>query len=293
MDLNRYALFVDIASTKNFTKSGVRMGYTQSGVSHVLKSMEAELGFPLFIRTKHGVMLTEEAKRILPLVRKLLEVNRKLENVVDSIAHRNDSHLTIATLASISHNWLPDIIANYVKENPSITLELIEGNPKELCAALDEKKADIAFISRTSASEYEWISLYEDPMLALLPDSYDVSGMSAFPITAFENQPFLLPAKEVYTDLPDLLVNHGVHVNVVCSAREDLSLMHLVSSGLGMTIMPQLSVLDMKYPLNVLPLKPALTRELGIAYRKDGHLPSYAKDFIELTQATLLNFKSC
>ena len=271
MDLNRYALFVDIASTKNFTKSGVRMGYTQSGVSHVLKSMEAELGFPLFVRTKHGVM----------------------ENVVDSIAHRNDSHLTIATLASISHNWLPDIIANYVKENPSITLELIEGNPKELCVALDEKKADIAFISRTSASEYEWISLYEDPMLALLPDSYDVSGMSAFPITAFENQPFLLPAKEVYTDLPDLLVNHGVHVNVVCSAREDLSLMHLVSSGLGMTIIPQLSVLDMKYPLNVLPLKPALTRELGIAYRKDGHLPSYAKDFIELTQATLLNFKSC
>ena len=121
MDLNRYALFVDIASTKNFTKSGVRMGYTQSGVSHVLKSMEAELGFPLFVRTKHGVMLTEEAKRILPLVRKLLEVNRKLENVVDSIAHRNDSHLTIATLASISHNtktlcWLFCLILTMLAE---------------------------------------------------------------------------------------------------------------------------------------------------------------------------------
>ena len=45
MDISKYALFADIAETKNFTKSGERMGYTQSGVSHVLKAMENELGF--------------------------------------------------------------------------------------------------------------------------------------------------------------------------------------------------------------------------------------------------------
>ncbi len=292
MDLNRYALFLDVATTKNFTKSGIRMGYTQSGVSHVLKSMESELGFSLFVRTKHGVELTSEAERILPLVRNLLEMNRKLDNVVDSLTQQNEKRLTIATLASISHNWLPDIIAAFVRENPSITLELIEGNPKELCNALEEKKADLAFLSHSSATDFEWISLYEDPMLAILPDNYDISGMTAFPISHFEGQSFLLPAKEVYTDLPDLLVNHGVHVNVVCLAREDLSLMHLVSSGLGMTIMPQLSVLDMKYPLNVLPLKPNLTRELGIAYCKGEQLSPIAKQFIEIAQAKLLNIKA-
>lgn len=292
MDLNRYALFIDVAETKNFTKSGVRMGYTQSGVSHVLKSMEAELGFPLFMRNKYGVTLTPEAERILPIVQELLDVNRKLDQVADSLKQKKEGHLTIATLASISHNWLPEILSVFVKENPTITLELVEGNPKVLCSLVTEKKADIAFISKTSLTDdMEWIPLYEDPLLALLPDSFDARGMANFPIADFEGKPFLLPAKDVYTDLPDLLVSHNVHVNVVCTAQEDLSLMHMVASGLGFTIMPQLSVLDMKYPLNYLPLKPNLTRELGIAYPKNEHLSAAATRFLEITQGILLNVK--
>ncbi|SFQ13725.1 DNA-binding transcriptional regulator, LysR family [Lachnospiraceae bacterium XBB1006] len=292
MDLNRYALFVDVAETRNFTKSGVRMGYTQSGVSHVLKSMETELGFPLFVRNKYGVTLTSEAERILPIVKELLEVNRKLNRVSDSLKQRKAGHISIGTFASIAHNWLPEISAAFIRENPGTTLELIEGNPKDLCTYLEEKKADIIFISRSSVtSDMEWIPLYEDPLLALLPDSYNTKGMTSFPISEFEDKPFLLPDKDVFTDLPDLLVNHGVHVNVVCTAREDLSLMHMVANGLGFTIMPQLSVLDMKYPLNYLPFSPALTRELGIAYIKNDHLSDAAKRFIEITQGILLNIK--
>lgn len=289
MELNRYELFLDVATTKNFTKSGIRMGYTQSGVSHVLKSMEAELGFPLFVRNKHGVSLTAEAERILPLVRELLDVNRKLDHVVETLGQSGGGHLTIATLASISHNWLPDIISAFRKEYPSVTLELIEGNPKELLSCLEEKKADLAFLSRSAIEDMEWIPLYDDPMLAVIPNDYDISNMKSFPVSDFEDQPFLLPAREVYTDFPDLLVNHGIHLKVVCSAREDLSIMHMVASGLGFSILPQMSVLDMKYPIQTLPLDPPLTRELGIAYPKTDHMSPVATRFIELTQEVLLN----
>ena len=52
MDIKKYELFVDVAETGSFTKSAERIGYTQSGVSHVLKSLESEIGFNLFIRSK-------------------------------------------------------------------------------------------------------------------------------------------------------------------------------------------------------------------------------------------------
>ena len=42
VEINKYALFADVADTKNFTKTGERMGYTQPGVSHILKGMEAD-----------------------------------------------------------------------------------------------------------------------------------------------------------------------------------------------------------------------------------------------------------
>ena len=72
MDIKKFRLFVDIAETKNFTRSGERMGYTQSGVSHILKSLETDMGFPLFIRNRQGVRLTQNAEVVLPLVRSLL-----------------------------------------------------------------------------------------------------------------------------------------------------------------------------------------------------------------------------
>ena len=50
MDIRKLILFEDVANTQNFTKSGDKLGYTQSGVSHMLKSLEDELGFTLFIQ---------------------------------------------------------------------------------------------------------------------------------------------------------------------------------------------------------------------------------------------------
>lgn len=46
MDIKKLELFADVAETLNFTRSGDRMGYTQSGLSHILKSLETEIGFP-------------------------------------------------------------------------------------------------------------------------------------------------------------------------------------------------------------------------------------------------------
>ena len=72
MDINKFALFADVAFTKNFTKSGERMGYTQPGVSHVLKTMEDEFGFPLFLRTRKSVTMTPNAEAILPIIREIV-----------------------------------------------------------------------------------------------------------------------------------------------------------------------------------------------------------------------------
>ena len=85
MDIKKLLLFADVAETENFTKTGDRMGYTQSGVSHLLKSLEDEIGFSLFIRSKQGVKLTGNAKMILPGVRSLLAMTEHLEQMVSEI----------------------------------------------------------------------------------------------------------------------------------------------------------------------------------------------------------------
>lgn len=109
MDIKKFKLFADVAETGNFTKSGDRLGYTQSGVSHILKSLEEEMGFPLFVRSNQGVKLTKNAQKILPLVRPILAMYESLEQTVNEIHGVESGSLTIATFQSISISWLPSI----------------------------------------------------------------------------------------------------------------------------------------------------------------------------------------
>ena len=115
MDIKKLELFADVAETLNFTRSGDRMGYTQSSVSHILKFLETEIGFPLFVRTKQGVHLTRNAELLLPLVHTLLS-----------------GSLVIASFASISIHWLPQIIRRFREMYPGITISLMEGGTDEI-----------------------------------------------------------------------------------------------------------------------------------------------------------------
>ena len=50
MDFQEYELLLDLAETKNITRTAERLGYSQPGASHILKKIEEELGFPVIFR---------------------------------------------------------------------------------------------------------------------------------------------------------------------------------------------------------------------------------------------------
>ncbi|MGN0978234.1 MAG: LysR family transcriptional regulator [Faecousia sp.] len=286
MDINKYRLFADIADTKSFTKSGSRMGYTQPGVSHILKALEAEIGFPLFVRTKQGVFLTPNAKTILPLVRQLLSVSEQLEETVQALNGLETGHLTIAAFASISSNWLPGIISVFEQKHPQIEIELMEGGTDEIVGWVENNIADFGLLSKPHTEALEWITLYEDPLMAILPKSYD-GHSGTFPIREMDGKPFILSAEGVDYDIHQALESAGIIPSVHLSCKHDLSIISMVASGLGVSILPRLVIEGSRDRIQALPLDPYCTRKLGIAYRSAAGLTPAAKRFIQTIQETL------
>lgn len=287
MEINKYALFADIAETKNFTRSGERMGYTQPGVSHILKAMEAELGFPLFLRTKQGVVLTPNAEAILPLVRRLLSVNEQLDQTVASLNGLETGHLTIASFASISRNWLPAVIYAFRKEYPGIEIELLDGGTDDIVDWIENSVADFGLLSRRQTSSLEWIPLYEDPLMAILPKDYPVSGKTSFPIKDMSGEPFIISAEGTDYDIHHALQESKISPNIRFSSKDDLAIVSMVANSLGISILPKLVIQNVQNQITALPLKPFYSRSLGIGFRSQNNLSPAAKRFIESLQNTL------
>ena len=71
MDTRKYEVIIKAAECGNLTKAGESFGYTQSGVSHMIKGVEEEFGFRIFMRGRDGVSLTTEGERVLPFLREV------------------------------------------------------------------------------------------------------------------------------------------------------------------------------------------------------------------------------
>lgn len=287
MDIKKCSLFADVAETENFTKSGERLGYTQSGVSHILKSLEMEVGFPLFIRTKQGVKLTPNAEQILPTVRSLLVMHENLEQIINEINGLETGQLTIATFSSISIHWLPKIIHNFKEIYPQINIKLMEGGTDDIVKWIEEDLADFGFVSQRQLNQLDFISLYEDPLMAVLPKDYPVSESGSFQISDFQDENFIISAMGTDYDIHYALSTSEVNPNILFSSKDDHAIISMIANKLGISILPQLVIRNFEDQIASYPLEPFYQRTLGIAVKSKENMSPAAIKFLNLTKEML------
>lgn len=284
MDIKKCSLFADVAETENFTKSGERLGYTQSGVSHILKSLEEEVGFPLFIRNKSGVKLTANAQLILPAVRAMLSDHENLEQIINGINGLDTGTLTIASFSSISIHWLPKIIHHFKELYPNINIKLVEGGTDDIVTWVENDMADFGFLSARNLHQLEFIPLCEDPLMAVLPKDAPVPESGAFPISDFEGQNFIISAMGTDYDIHYALDTSLVKPNIQFSSTDDHAIISMIANKLGISILPRLIIHGFEDQIMSYPLDPYYYRTLGIAVKSKENMSPAAMKFLNLTK---------
>ncbi len=283
MDSNFSRIFIEIASCSNITKAAENLGYTQSGLSHTLNRAEDELGFRLFYRAKSGVTLTPEGRILLPAAKELDRSMEKLYETISSIQGITKGLVTIGTFQSISINMLSPVLKAFQQDYPQIKIDLKEGSIEEIHDWILDHTVDLGLTSLQENDEFDYIPLHKDPMVAVVPQWYDLKNKNYIDIDEFENQPFIMASmdKQNDCDVDKVLKKAGIEVNVTFSSKDDIAIMSMVENGLGVSILPELITLRHFQNVHVLPLNPPFYRTLGIGlFSLENASPAAAK-FIE------------
>lgn len=106
MDLRKLEALATAVELGSFTKAAAKLGYTQSGLTHMMNALEREIGFPILLRDHHGVRLTDEGCRLFPKIQKILEINRQLCDEMDDI-HAARAESCTREVAQKSPDHLP------------------------------------------------------------------------------------------------------------------------------------------------------------------------------------------
>ena len=125
MNIQKYKILLRAADTGSFTKAAAELNYTPSGVTHMMNSIEAELGFPILKRSPKGVSLTREGEKILPIVREIVKWEENLSQTTAEIRGAHYGTLVLGSYSSIAAQWLPGIIKAFKKDYPGIRIKIM------------------------------------------------------------------------------------------------------------------------------------------------------------------------
>ena len=286
MDIRKCKLFVITAETKNISRTAELTGYTQSAVSHNLKSLEKEVGIQLFKRDRYGVHLTSLGADFLFYVKRFLAENERLEQFVYDLHGLEVGSISIGSYTSVSTAALPEIIRIFHESHPSVDISIKEAGADDLANWIANYEIDLAFISKQPGFDFDFLHLIDDPMVAVLPPDYPLnSKAAAFPIEEFNGKPFIKSETGIEYDVSRYLDKNRVQPDVLLSSKEDATIISMVEHGLGIAILPELSCNGRPGKYKTMPLEPNFTRDLGIGVRSLESSTPITRSFIYAVQS--------
>lgn len=275
--LEAFKLAVDLGS---FSKAADRLGITQSGLTHMMNSLEKEIGFSILTRDFNGVKPTPNGQKIIPAVDELIASSKKLENEINYINEAADKTITIGSYTSVSIAWVLPIIKEFNKEFPDINVEIRGGTISENYNWVKEGFVDLSFASNQFDPEVEFMHLNYDPLIAVLPPDYNVVS-DTFDVMLLDKQKVIMPSFGFENDILRELNKYNIHPIFRPTVVDDEVILKMVEAKLGIGILSELIMNNKTYDVIAMPLSPAMSRDLGIVVKEYDKLRDFVKIFIE------------
>lgn len=264
MDTNKIAVLLKAVENGSLLTTAGQLGYTQAGLTHMMKSLETELGVTLLLRGKFGIRLTEEGKRLLPFFENLVSANEKLMREAEQIRQQNNSVIRLAAVASVIRTWLPDVILAFQTRYPEYCFELKEGD-FSIYKWFDQGSVDLC-ITCNIVNRRDFEPLMTDEFFACLPPDYPIAEGEVFPLKRFEEESYISATCGEDYDIQALLDEYDVHPKKQNTRVDDASVISMVSRGLGVSLIPKLVLDSSRADIKAVPLDLPCRRRIGVIH---------------------------
>lgn len=265
LETQKIKVLLSAVEAGSFLRAADALGYTPSGITHMMDALETGVGFKLLERGRFGVRLTPEGQKLLPLFRRLVEADRQIEAEIEAIRSNREDRIRIGAYSSIARSWIPIFIREFKEREPGVALDVKVGGMEEIYNWLYTGAIDIGFLSRSKNFSCDFIPLAEDPNYAVFPSIFPLEGRTAFPVRELENLPFIMPSFGNNRDVQAVLDENGVAPRKHTVNADDSTILSMVASGLGVSVFSQLVLDGNVENIQALPLSPPSCRVLGMA----------------------------
>jgi len=281
--------FIAAAELRSFAAAAKALHLSVPAFSRRISNLEARLGVRLFDRTTRSMELTVPGSRFLREVTAAVhDLDRSVVGLRD-VAQLMAGDVTIGCVFSAVHHFLPGVIETFRARHPNVLVRIIEQGADGVFASVKHGEADfgINYIGMQE-SDVTFTPLLKEPYVLACRADHALGKRRSLrwdELAAWEH------VRVSHASRNRVFIDHALaHLPAlprpVCEVQHVSSLIGLVEAGLGVAIVPQLTLPKRPAAVVGIPLVPAVTRTIGLIRRAGRTLSPAADAFAQLLVET-------
>ena len=299
MELRNLKSFLRITELGSFAKAAEDLGYATSTITAQIHQLEDEIGTPLFERVGKKNVLTAAGRGLVPYAEQMMQLEQQIAYLGDPVQLALHGTLRIGIVESILHSMLLDVLGEYRRRFPQISVAIVTAVSADLFTMLKRGEIDLAFTMGHSLQRADCIlacSHPEETVFAASPDhplakekQLTLSQVLDHEILSIGDNTFL--QQEVYK----MAAECGKSVQSHIQTESSLTLMELAKRGAGITFLPEYVVRSAvkEGSLCILPVQDfRLPFHIAVFYHKNKWVTPQMKGLIELAKTSFTPPKS-
>ena len=245
MELHQLRYFCAVAETGSFSRAAEQSHVAQPSLSQQILKLEGELGARLFDRLGRSVRLTDSGKTFLPRARAVL---RELEAAKGDVVERKDSvagAICVGVIPTIAPYFLPPELTSFTGQFPQAQLTVVEEITPVLLERLRATAVDVAILALPiRGHEFDTLPLLTERLFAALPKKHPLARRRTLSLKDLRKEPFLLLRDgHCFRDTAVAACDRArLNPKIVFESGQFSSVLSMVSTGMGVSIVPEMAI---------------------------------------------------
>jgi DNA-binding transcriptional LysR family regulator len=177
----------------NFTKAAAHCNVSQPALTKAVRTLEAELGAPLFHREGKKVMLSDFGRTLMPHLQLILKETEATRTLADNFRLLNHVPIQLGVMSTIGPVRLSRFLAKFQAEHHGVEVAVTEAPVEELKSRLESSELDLAVLNAlgNERSRFTVHDLYRERYVVIFPPDHRLATLNAITLRDLSGEPYV------------------------------------------------------------------------------------------------------
>jgi DNA-binding transcriptional LysR family regulator len=236
--------FLEVARRGSVSRAAESLFITQPTLTARLHALERELGTPLFLRTPHGMRLTDAGRAWIPFAERALRALVDGRDALHQVLSASAGHLMLAAAPAVSTYVLPELLEQFVAAHPKVEVSVRTGHSEDIVELVLRDEVQIGLGRAIRHPDLELTPFHTEELVLVCAPDHSFTKRSAVPMADVARQKLIMfdRVSSYYEITQGAFLSAGVKLRGLMELDSIEAAKKMVERGLGVALLPSSAV---------------------------------------------------